>query len=511
MPERTHSPAERFIRTILASRFFTVSVFLHLIIVTLFGGKVLFNKYVQPPDFEATSDASGGADAPPPPPDTPENLPPPPTLTPPPPAPSSGLTAMTTVATGPAAFSMPLPAIAPPTISKNLNTQPSVQAFNAGTSVALPSSMQGRGQGNRAATGQKYGEKTVSEQAVLKALRWLQSQQNSDGTWGAPSYHDAFTGLALLCFLGHGETPQTSHEFGVTVTNAINALVKEAGQFDSHLCGKDRFAVNQDAYLHGICTYAVCEAYTMTKDDRLAPIIERAVGYILAGQRKDGGWAYMYDMSADDPKAQIKSDTSVSGWQIQALKAAHLTGIPGLNAKVRPALDLAMKNLDRVFNPKDGTFGYRKAGDKPAVNATLNGVGVLSKLFWLGKPDKETHEGLKNIVSKDLDYNAETCNLYTWYYNTQACYQAQEGPWSWWKDRFQNQLTGNQSPDGSWPPTCTKAPDPKKAGDIGGLAVDPAGDGPIYRTTLCTLMLEVFYRYLPSSQEAGMGGSIQGL
>ena len=34
-----------------------------------------------------------------------------------------------------------------------------------------------------------------------------------------------------------------------------------------------------------------------------------------------------------------------------------------------------------------------------------------------------------------------------------------------------------------------------------------AGDGPIYRTALCTLMLEVFYRYLPTSREDALGAS----
>ena len=171
-----------------------------------------------------------------------------------------------------------------------------------------------------------------------------------------------------------------------------------------------------------------------------------------------------------------------------------------------------MRNMDRVFNPKNGTFGYRRAGDH---SYSLTGVGVLAKLFWLGRPDHSVHEGLKNIESVDLNYSDKTCNLYTWYYDTQACYQAQEGAWSWWKDRFQGQLTGRQSADGSWPPTGG-------TGEVGGgkdepgkplrnYATSTTGDAPLYRTTLCCLMLEVFYRYLPTSQETSLGGGVQGL
>jgi len=112
-----------------------------------------------------------------------------------------------------------------------------------------------------------------------------------------------------------------------------------------------------------------------------------------------------------------------------------------------------MKNMDRVFNPKDGSFGYRKAGDR---NYSLTGVGVLSKLFWLGRPDKTVRQGIKNIESKDLKYSGADCILYSWYYNTQACFQAQGGAWDWWNSRFQDQLTSNQSEDGSWPPPAAR-------------------------------------------------------
>jgi hypothetical protein len=60
--------------------------------------------------------------------------------------------------------------------------------------------------------------------------------------------------------------------------------------------------------------------------------------------------------------------------------------------------------------------------------------------------------------------------------------------WTKWNHMFQNEIAGSQSPDGSWPPT---------QGGTAGLQSTAEGAGPIYRTTLCVLMLEVFYRYLP--------------
>lgn len=499
MPNRTRSHFDRFLKPILASRFLTISALIHLVIIFLFGGKVLFERYVEPPDFQSTGDGAISTDMAAPPPGPPEAaLPPPQSMVAPPPvsAPATSLTAITSLNASATAFAMPLPAIPPPTLSKNLSTSTPVQQFGQGPAVTLPGQMSSRSDAGRGMAGSQYGQKPASEAAVMRALQWLQTQQTSDGTWVAGDHHCAYTGLALLCYLGHGETPQTSHEFGVVVTNAINALVDEAGRNQGHLNGSPGFWGNEAVYQHAICTYALCEAYTMTKDDRLVPVIKEAIDYIVKGQRPDGGWAYSYDISGDAPGNE-KSDTSVSGWQIQALKAAHLTGIPGLADQVQPALDNAMKNMDRVFNPKDGSFGYRHSGDR---DYALTGVGVLAKLFWLGRADHNVHEGLKNIESKDLAYTSPDCILYSWYYDTQACYQAQGGAWSWWKDRFQNQLTSNQSADGSWPPdNCGVAwLNPER---------DPGAEGSVYRTTLCCLMLEVFYRYLPTSQDSALGGT----
>ena len=149
---------------------------------------------------------------------------------------------------------------------------------------------------------------------------------------------------------------------------------------------KGGWGASSGVYEHAIAAYALGEYYTMTKDERVAPLLKQAIEYIVQGQGPDGGWMYHFDKS--------QSDTSVSGWQIQALKAAHLSEleIDGVDA----ALDKAMLNLKRVQGNRGG-FGYRAAEDR----YSLTGVGVLCTYFWKQEKDELVRDGIKFILDKD--------------------------------------------------------------------------------------------------------------
>lgn len=315
----------------------------------------------------------------------------------------------------------------------------------------------------------------------MRGLRWLVKTQNGDGTW-ATENRSAMTGLAILCFLGHGETP-TSPEFGPTLQKAVDWMVAKGTEYEGRLSmTKEGWGGQPGVYEHGIAAYALGEFYTMTKDERTAPLLKLAIGHIVNGQGPDGGWMYNFD--------KTMSDTSVSGWQIQALKAAHLSGlnIEGVDA----ALDKAMLNLKRVQTDQGG-FGYRKPDDRKGASAySLTGVGVLCTYFWKQEKDDLVRDGIKYLLDDDkpkVDYKGDKADLYAWYYNTQACLMVGGSAWSKWNRMFQDEICDNQSTDGSWPPLNGAA--------HGKLQQAPDGAGPVYRTTLCILMLEVFYRYMP--------------
>jgi hypothetical protein len=475
----------RVIEKLAASRFFTFSALIHVVIIFLGGSVVLFKHYTEPPDFSASEGGLVASDvevqAPPEqPPDMTKQ-----TFQPAAPqinAPTLNAISTTNLSTPTFQVAQVAPVVrALPTDAMNKALTKAAQSMSRGVSGAIPSTMGSRVGGTaRAQAMMMNGGKKESEEAVLRGLRWLVKNQNKDGSWG-PGNRGAMTGFAILSFLGHGETP-VSPEFGPAVQKGLDWITQNGAKFEGRL--SMQMAFNQPGvYEHAIATYALGEYYTMTKDERVVDLLKRAVGYIVDGQSPDGGWVYSYSKEGD-------GDTSVSGWQIQALKAAHLTGleIPGVDQ----ALDKAMLDLKRVQGPKGG-FGYRGPQDK----YSLTGVGVLCTYFWKQKKDESIRNGIEYMMKQTdsdypVEYQGEKADLYAWYYNTQACLMVGGAAWKKWNRLFQSEITKAQAPDGSWPPM--------KAKGVGDLQINPAGNGPFYRTNLCILMLEVYYRYMPSTK-----------
>ena len=337
----------------------------------------------------------------------------------------------------------------------------------------------------REAAMQQFGGKEKSEKAVVNALRWLKSQQNADGSWSTEC-KPAMTGLALLCFLGHGELP-ASAEFGDTVKKALAWLKTEGTKSAGRLSLSDAdWRPDTSVYLHAIATLALCEYYAMTQDEAFKEPATTAVAHIVNGQNPRGGWDIYYAKG-------LRSDVSVSIWQIQALHAARLAKLP------IPGIEESLKRSEPYLKSMQGGkggFGY----DRPGDDVDFTGIGVFGLHLTTRTKDKAEKEGIDILLKNawvDWDGRSDKStknsrldspNLYRWFFETQACFFAGGPAWSKWNRMFQDEIADRQSADGSWPAL---------QGSV--YQVKPAGAGPCYRTTLCTLMLEVFYRSIPES------------
>ena len=359
--------------------------------------------------------------------------------------------------------------------------------FDAVAIVKSPIIMRGiygsRSPGMRGSLLGRHGAPAGTELAVLRALRWLKKYQDYDGKWkgdaggghsSQANAYAAYTGLGLLTFLAHGDTP-ASAEFGETVEKAIRWLV-EAQE------GRGNFK-NRDGhdYSHPIAAYAICEAYGMTKVPILKGVAEKATAVIVNGCNPNGGWNYNCDKSG-------RNDTSYSAWCNQALKAAKMSGVKVKG--LEKAMASGVKGL-KANAAQYGGFGYSSPG-----SGRLTGAGVLCMQLLGRSKDSETRSGL-NWMSQNVTCRWEKQNakpFYYWYYETQAFFHEGGAPWKNWNRQFATALCRNQ--------TVVKGAgvDGK---DIGYWK--PIGDkedyGYVYNTTLCALMLQVYYRFLPTYQD----------
>lgn len=346
----------------------------------------------------------------------------------------------------------------------------------------------------RALAIQKYRGSREAENAVMAALRWLKANQRADGSWKCARADEAGTALAIMAFLGHGETPD-SPEFGPTVHKALQYLVRQVDANGEVSPKIDQFA---RGYTQGLVSLAFSEAYAMTGSPALRDPLERVVRTILRWQsspksdpRDLGGWRYTGNY--------LTSDLSVSGWMIMALKSAKNSGID----VPQKAFDDAARYVWNTYKTKDSQagFGYSITWDGPAPSTT--GIGVLCMQFLGQGKDQRVKAALDYLSKERVDWMKTKGGwvLYTWYYITQAMFQGGGTYWAYWNQQIRDTLVKNQLDDGRWPPP------PQSEKESTELVASP-----VYLTALGALTLEVYYRYLPiyqllEDQQADTGGA----
>jgi hypothetical protein len=283
----------------------------------------------------------------------------------------------------------------------------------------------------------------------------------------------AGTAFGLLPFLGAGITHKPSGKenedrFVKTVRNGLSYLMQKQGKDGAFPGG---------LYAHPIATMALCEAYGLTGDPMLKKPAQAAINYIIAAQDpQGGGWRY---------QPRQGSDTSVTGWHMQALFSARAAG---LNVP-KKTLDGAVKWLNSCETPDGGGYGYTG----PVETPTLTAVGLLCRVY-LGTPPRNAN--LRNGLEK-LKKNAPpgaVRNAYGEFYATQLFHHMGGDDWTFWNTGNQKNkgirevMLERQDRDGSWNPQ--------------GEPFGQAG-GRIMQTSLSLLMLEVYYRHAPLFRRIG--------
>ena len=352
--------------------------------------------------------------------------------------------------------------------------------------------------------GGMYGDPST-EAAVLKALRWLKKTQQPNGSWRPASISN--TGLAILAFLAHGETP-ASKEFGYTVEKALNFLIDSLGT-KKDKTGEEVVTfkgADGNEYATLIATYALCEAYGMTKNPNTKMVATQTLQRIVDHQSPTGGWDYGM------VKTSTRDDMSYAGWALQALKAGKMAGLhpKGLDECIKKAVRCL-----KTRNFKNGGFNYTAGGgptgltatgclamqllgymNEPEVKAALDTMRTWKPSFT-GEKGKKLSEGLPTHNPQYYCYYASQCK-----YQAGMCQGATPANVKAWQD-------WNIAMKQLYPKTIKTLPEtiegidgkPKQIGYWPMVAEETCvSAGDTMATCLCALQLMVYYRYLPTTQ-----------
>ncbi len=344
-----------------------------------------------------------------------------------------------------------------------------------------------------------------AEQALKDALEWLKSHQSEDGSWssegfmencgkigtttcdgpGAATHDVGVTALALLAFLGDGNTT-TQGEYKDVVGKGI-AWLKDQQDPDTGMFGER--SSHDFIYDHALGTLAMCEAYYFSKSPLIKGTAQKAINFIFTARNPYGAWRYDVPPVGDN-------DTSVTGWMVFALASARDAGLEG---DFKGAMDGALSFIDEVSDPASGRIGYDSFGSlssrTPAnehfpreKGEAMTAVGLLCRIFLGQKPEDfpimAKHAELIKSKPPIWDPEGFGSDFYYWYYATYALYQMGKPYWPVWEKAMKAAIVDSQRKDG----------DEKGSWDPQVCAWGFSG-GRVYSTAIMTLCIEVYFRY----------------
>ncbi len=346
-----------------------------------------------------------------------------------------------------------------------------------------------RGKGHREALLGTQGGTKASDRAVGAALNWLYRHQTTYGKWSLDFRHqckngtcsgpgvirsdEAATSMALLPFLAYGLTHKSKSIYQQTISKGLAWLIKEQTA-DGSLAANSE----QPMYAQGLATLALCEAYGMTHDEHVGTAARKAVAFIIRAENPStGGWRYYPGQPGD---------TSVTGWQVMALKSAQLAGI----AVDSFVFDNAKKWFHSVAKGEHmGLYSYQPYDQ---VTPTRTAIGMLcTQYFGIDPKDPAMLEG-KAYLLENLPDDQIARDSYYWYYATLTMHNFGGPEWDAWNRKMRRVLIQSQEKQGcatgSWDPL-------EPSFDIWGEK-----GGRLMTTAFNCLTLEVYYRYLPIFQ-----------
>jgi hypothetical protein len=288
-------------------------------------------------------------------------------------------------------------------------------------------------------------------EAVELGLKWFQSEQKSDGSWGR-GLND--TCLALLPFLAQCEL-SSSAKFGDTFKRGIDFVRNRRTEkkFEYYTTGEfyKHDGDLSDLVTHALRTTVLAEYYVMTKKPTLVEGLEQSADGIINTRGFDRQWGSSY----------------LAHLNIQALHALTFTQI-----RKKEVVD-CMLDYSKVLkkNLSSNRYSSKLAGD------------ILSLQLCQRGDSSDVNKGLELLRQRNQFDKAPPAVRY---FEASAFYQSTIMTSIYWREwnrlRFVRDIIDSQLLDGCW---TEKSPENSKYSDL--------------ETTVFTLLiLQNPYRYRPT-------------
>ncbi len=345
--------------------------------------------------------------------------------------------------------------------------------------AAVPRAYRQRSEEFREELIEDLGGSVETELGVEAALAWLANHQDLTGRWSGIDFDDAcrecvgesrlefdaaVTGLSTLAFLGADHTHLRAGPYRDTMRRAMDWITRsqdDAGDLSQ----------GSGIYAHAIATTALAEMLAMTGDPSLVEAVQAAATFIA--ERIEG------DPSAWQSEVGAIGDTSAMGWQVMALVSARRAGADVPDR----VFDAARDWIDTLSFPTDPGVYSHAPGEDPTRWATAEAM-FSHRLLGRNRDDDRMRRSAEVIGSIDPDWEGEE-STFQWYATTMALYQHQGRIWNTWNEELIGELLDHQESDGH------------ESGSWAGRDRNSLIGGRVYQTAMNTLLLEVYYRYLP--------------
>jgi len=227
-----------------------------------------------------------------------------------------------------------------------------------------------------------------AETRIDAALLWLAHHQSSSGSWepgdllknslrsqravqgfistgnvdfkhelgpeqiGRDEQVTALTGLALIAFAAEGHTHKVGH-YAQTVRQGVKWIL--AHQWADGCFGPQTNTAF--TYAHAFCTFALCELFAQSRDNRIRRSAQLGVDFIREAQNPGMGWRF--GVKPGD------NDTDITTWMILTMKSAEVGGLDVLSKEMFSGANAFLDSMLTTGSDGRVRTNYRRSPSDP--------------------------------------------------------------------------------------------------------------------------------------------------